>query len=46
MAEMLYTVVTDRSTAIDLRHRGLRRAKLFAPEIALQRVAEVYRSLA
>ncbi|HEY1754060.1 MAG TPA: glycosyltransferase family 1 protein [Bryobacteraceae bacterium] len=46
MADMLYTVLTDRTAATDLRHRGLRRAKLFAPEIALERVAEVYRSLA
>jgi glycosyltransferase involved in cell wall biosynthesis len=46
MADMLHTVLTDRGAATDLRHRGLRRAKLFAPEIALQRVAEVYRSQA
>jgi glycosyltransferase involved in cell wall biosynthesis len=45
MAELLYTVLRDRSTAADLRQRGLRRAKLFAPEIALGCVAEVYRSL-
>ncbi len=46
MADLLHTVLTDRSTASDLRRRGFRRARLFAPEIALQRVAEVYRSLA
>ena len=45
MAEMLQSVLTDRTTAADLRDRGLRRAQHFAPEIALQRVAEVYRSL-
>lgn len=46
MADMLHTVLTDRTTAADLRRRGLSRAKEFAPEIALRRVAEVYRSLA
>jgi glycosyltransferase involved in cell wall biosynthesis len=46
MAELLYTVLKDRTTAQDLRQRGLRRVKLFAPEIALGRVAEVYQSLA
>ncbi len=46
MADMLRAVLTDCTTADDLRRRGLRRAQLFAPEIALQRVAEVYRSLA
>jgi glycosyltransferase involved in cell wall biosynthesis len=46
MADLLYTVLTDRTTAADLRQRGLRRAKLFAPEIALERVAEVYRAMA
>jgi glycosyltransferase involved in cell wall biosynthesis len=46
MADLLHTVLTDRTTASDLRRRGFRRARLFAPEIALQRVAEVYRSLA
>lgn len=46
MADLLYTVLTERTTAADLRQRGLGRAKLFAPEIALERVAEVYRAMA
>ena len=44
MADMLYTVLTDGTTAADLRRCGLSRAKEFSPEIALRRVAEVYRS--
>ncbi len=40
MADLLHAVLTDGNTAKDLRQRGLRRARLFAPEIALERVAE------
>jgi glycosyltransferase involved in cell wall biosynthesis len=45
LAEALHCVLTDANTARDLRGRGLRRAKQFAPMVALAKVAEVYRSL-
>ncbi len=46
IADLAYSILTETTTATDLRDRGRARAKLFAPEIALNRVAEVYRSMA
>ena len=46
IADLAYSILTETTTATDLRGRGRERAKLFAPEIALNRVAEVYRSMA
>jgi glycosyltransferase involved in cell wall biosynthesis len=45
MADLLHSALTEPATGSDLRRRGLERAKLFAPSVALNRVAEIYRSM-
>jgi glycosyltransferase involved in cell wall biosynthesis len=46
LADLLFELLTSRSTASDFRERGLARARLFTAERALGDVAGVYRMLA
>ena len=44
VAEALHAVLVDESTVRDLKIRGFKRVKDFAPEVMLARMADVYRS--